>query len=505
MMGARNALSLLVALVLGLATTISLSAPGGKTPPPKASASSSASSTAKSLSETLTGDAKSDYDAAKVAFGDKDYAGAEVKFQAAYQKSKDPRLLWNIAACEKQFRHYTKVRSYVQQYLADGGTLLTAQDRAEADELLRAIEPFMATLDLKVNEADAEIFVDDEKVGISPLGKPIDVDVGTRKIRVKKAGFVEHSSSTVVGDKQVTIEVTLVPEVHMGTLSIHVPKGARISIDGNEVGVSSWSGPIKAGGHTLRVTAVGMRSYQSEITVGDGEVRTVDIALEPEVQAAVPEKKEKGPTFELGLRGGYGIVQGHGGAKSFPLELDLGIHLGRPTVLGIFAMGGRTSAETTCGLDAHGPTPVSEMDTAARYSFRDCFLARWGVGLTIHTLPRGKIDPWFAIDLAFIMTGGSYRSYSPLDGYVDKRPDGKPFDALALGEQAGLHLGVDFRLLDGFQAFAVGPYLFYTRGLFGGWASKENATYLGHPDDKGGSDQPFASLLVFGLRTVVSL
>ncbi|MGH7329836.1 MAG: hypothetical protein ACREJX_15930, partial [Polyangiaceae bacterium] len=51
----------------------------------------------KSLSDTLTGDAKADYEAGKLLFSDGDYAGAEIKLQGAYDKSQEPRLLWNIA------------------------------------------------------------------------------------------------------------------------------------------------------------------------------------------------------------------------------------------------------------------------------------------------------------------------------------------------------------------------------------------------------------------------
>ena len=38
---------------------------------------------------------------------------------------------------------------------------------------------------------------------------------------------------------------------------------------------------MKSGGHTLRVVAAGMKPYQSEVTVGDGEDRTINVpALE---------------------------------------------------------------------------------------------------------------------------------------------------------------------------------------------------------------------------------
>lgn len=63
----------------------------------------------KSLADTLTGDAKAEYEAGKLLYQDGDFKNALAKFQKAQELSKDARLSWNIAACEKNLRHYTRV------------------------------------------------------------------------------------------------------------------------------------------------------------------------------------------------------------------------------------------------------------------------------------------------------------------------------------------------------------------------------------------------------------
>ena len=58
--------------------------------------------------QLLTGDAKRDYESARLLYDNGDYAGASVKFQSAYELSRaqnskwegDPRLLWNAAPGE---------------------------------------------------------------------------------------------------------------------------------------------------------------------------------------------------------------------------------------------------------------------------------------------------------------------------------------------------------------------------------------------------------------------
>ncbi len=79
------------------------------------------------LSETLTGDAKVAYEAGELLFGDGDYAGAEIKFKAAYDTSQDARLLWNMAACEKSQRHYARTEQLVRAFIDE----LCARERDE--------------------------------------------------------------------------------------------------------------------------------------------------------------------------------------------------------------------------------------------------------------------------------------------------------------------------------------------------------------------------------------
>lgn len=57
------------------------------------------------LADTLTGEAKKSYEAARVLVGADDYAGAFERFKTAYQLSKDARLLWNMAATQKNLHH----------------------------------------------------------------------------------------------------------------------------------------------------------------------------------------------------------------------------------------------------------------------------------------------------------------------------------------------------------------------------------------------------------------
>src|SRR6476659_2298821 len=134
-------------VALTLISFLTLPAQAQKAPKPKKGVPAAPAAPApppgpKPLSEALSGAAKSDYDSGKLLYGDGDFSGARIKFQGAYDRAPDPSWLWNIAACEKGMRHYAKVMITLRKYLETGADLLTAQDRADAKDLLAAIESF---------------------------------------------------------------------------------------------------------------------------------------------------------------------------------------------------------------------------------------------------------------------------------------------------------------------------------------------------------------------------
>ena len=177
---------------------------GGATTPPAATPAVAAPP--KPLSETLTGMPKAEYEAGKVLYADKDYDNAIVKFQRAYELSKDPRLLWNVAVCEKNLRRYSRMLTTLRRLLADGGPMLTDQDKKDADELAKTVEAFVSPLRLTVSEPGASVLIDDEPIGVSPLEGAVMVDVGTRKIRVTKAGYKDFvRSEQVAGGSDVVV------------------------------------------------------------------------------------------------------------------------------------------------------------------------------------------------------------------------------------------------------------------------------------------------------------
>jgi PEGA domain len=405
----------------------------------------------KPLTDSLTGEAKAAYDAGRLLYGDGDFAGALVKLQAAYDMTQDPRLLWNMAACQKGMRHYAKVVLLVRKYLASSGDVIAEDDRKQAQDLLSAIESFTVGLSIGVNEPDAQIVIDGEPVGTTPLPGPVTVDIGTRLIEVKKQGFVPFSQNVPVGgSKDASLAVKLVAEVHEGELTVNAPRSATILIDGKRVGVGQFVATLASGGHTLRVEAPGMRPYQSEVMVQDREKRGVDVVLEALVAPVSWIHETAGPLhdMELGLRMGFGTMTTKARGQSdpgfrtqtvnfIPIGFDIGTRLGRPTFLGIYAEYGWLDKSNTCGIARHGPNSEYAGDPATRYGYTSCKMAKAGVELVFHVLPKTIVDPYFGFDFGIQGTFTHYQSFDPTTGIVSSGNDNNA----AL--QPGFQLGVD--------------------------------------------------------------
>jgi hypothetical protein len=286
--------------------------PAAPTAAPSASASA-APPPRPSLSESLTGEAKADYDLANLLLQNNDPEKARLKYESAYAISKDPRLLWNIAACEKQLKHYAKTVNLVKRYVAEDA-LISAEDKAEADRLLGVIEPLTAKLAIVVKEPEADVYVDGDLVGKSPLAEPLLVDIGTRKIRVTKIDFKDFEKDVPVGGAAlVTVEAPLEAIPKTGKISITAQTDAAIFLDGKAVGTGSFSGPVTAGSHKVRVTAEDMLPYEEQVEIERGGIRSLQVSLEPE---------PSGFPYWLVIVGGVVVAGGVGIAIGFAAQPD---------------------------------------------------------------------------------------------------------------------------------------------------------------------------------------
>jgi len=393
----------------------------------------------KPLSQTLTGQAKADFEAAKLLANDGDFAGALIKFQSAYDASKDARLLWNVAFCQKNLRHYSKVVTTLKRYVGEGSAVLSAGDKKDAQDLITTLEPFTTRATFRVSEEGAQIYVDDELVGTSPLAAPVMLDIGERRVRVVKAGFQPFERPLAVGGSaDIVVEVPMEKEVHEGKLMVDAPPGALIFIDDGQVGAGRVDQVVPSGGHQLRVTAPGMRPFQTEIVVQDKETRSLNVALEPEARTEKPTLR---------------VAVGCGGTEPRAPEDGLVVYIDGPEVLPPGPVKKRWVGDVDKNVVEHVEYPIAPGRHVIRVSITDCTSLEQAV----------DVDPAKGADL----TGALESSRSVLV----KGPLGSPGGyrvGLGLWEAGWSHLKQDMPEEYSQQGFTV-KGLSLDAGLVGRW------------------------------------
>ena len=258
----------------------------------------------KPLTEVLSGDAKAAYETGKLLFTDGDFAGASLKFRQALELGHDARLLWNIAASEKNLRHYARASAFTRRYLSEASALMTGEHRAAAQQALAAMAAFLGEVVVLPEPSEAVVFLDGERQGQRGGNQKFMVDQGRRVVRVEHDGYDPFEKTVeVLGGHSVSLPAVLERLSMMGKLAVIATEGASIDVDGAVVGQSRWGGELLPGPHTLRVTLVGKKAHQASVDISARSLRTVDVTLEDEVSgllSVAPESRSNAIWWWLG-------------------------------------------------------------------------------------------------------------------------------------------------------------------------------------------------------------
>ena len=240
----------------------------------------------KTVVESLTGQAQRDFSDGLLLFGASDWQGALTKYTSAYEGSKEPRILYNIASCHERMKQYVKARLFLRRYIeeATAAGLLDAKKRVELGGFLETYDRLIGKIIINVDTMGALVQLDDAEIGTTPLS-PIDIEEGQHRVSITHAGFVGWSGTIAVkgGGQETVVQATLTPIRHEGRLIIQAtPKDAVVRIDGTFSALGTVDRVFASGPHHVAVTAKGWRPTEFDALVTDDQTRRVNISLTAE-------------------------------------------------------------------------------------------------------------------------------------------------------------------------------------------------------------------------------
>lgn len=113
-------------------------------------------------------------------YNEADYRAALVEFRRAYEVAPNPAVLYNIGQTYYQLQSYAQALTTFERFLAEAGE--GASHQKEVEETVEVLKARVGKLVITVNREGCELTIDDELAGKSPLGEPVRVSIGRRKV-----------------------------------------------------------------------------------------------------------------------------------------------------------------------------------------------------------------------------------------------------------------------------------------------------------------------------------
>lgn len=141
---------------------------------------------------------------------DGDYVAALVEFKRAYELAPNYRVLYNLGQTSRELKDYASALVAYQRYLEEGGDAIGAKRKQEVKAAVEDLIDRVGKLTISTNVEGAEIQIDDEVIGVTPLDAPIVVNIGKRRVVATLAGHAPaRRVIEVAGRDELAVELEL--------------------------------------------------------------------------------------------------------------------------------------------------------------------------------------------------------------------------------------------------------------------------------------------------------
>lgn len=168
-------------------------------------------------------------------------------------------------------------------------TVLVASGARHTENVtLEPLSGALGQLRVKSSVPDAQVFVDGQPAGTTPLAASLALAPGTHQIELRRAGYATAAQAVAVGQGSsgdITLEPVASPELlttEGGSLALRLSEEESVVfVDGTPRGGYAKPLRLPAGRHRLRVERAGFFPFERDVFVNKGTPGEVTVELQP--------------------------------------------------------------------------------------------------------------------------------------------------------------------------------------------------------------------------------
>jgi hypothetical protein len=193
-------------------------------------------------------------------------------FRKAEAKAKTPRSTAQIALAEQALGMWVLAEAHLSAALEAKNDTWVEKHRGVLEGALATIQKHVGALEVRVNVAQAEVFVDGALVGTLPRSTPIRVETGPRQVEVRAVGYYPVSravSVSVEGMARETFSLAkLPPDAPKDPGGPVADKGSTVSLIAEPTNIPRTAGWVLVGTGAAAAAFGGVSFLVRELQTG---------------------------------------------------------------------------------------------------------------------------------------------------------------------------------------------------------------------------------------------
>lgn len=225
-----------------------------------------------------------------------DHRGALAEFRAAYDATRNPEVLFNIAASHERLNEYAEAEEVLGRYERLSPPSAFARHRAEVVAAQQRLRERVGVLRVQTPLRELSCTLDGAARTRAELVGGVRASMGRRLLRCDAEGYERFERSVELGGEE-TIEVEVSPARRRAALQVvSALAGAELRIDGALIGRTPFDAPVSVseGRHSVELSHPGYESARAELDVGADGAR-----FEPRMRWREPVPEEEAAWLEV--------------------------------------------------------------------------------------------------------------------------------------------------------------------------------------------------------------